>query len=682
MSMQHKMLIVDDAEICRVMLRKIFSGEYEILEASNGREAMDILEREQAGIQAVILDIQMPVMDGFAVLREMEKNASLREIPVIVATAEDSVESETSLLELGAAEVLHKPFHPDIAQKRVNNIVHRNLADRQRRSIIQKQTATFIINYDYRSQTLYVDPFYRNYIDFDINSLDVHDLSWLNAVAYRPDVPVLLELFDLSLAKTSLSRSVTARFAAAGGGFQWFRLFLTCQVNGQGEKEQLSVIVNNVDQEIAARKELEFLAESDQLTRIPNKGAFLNRARRLLDENPDVTYVVARLDVERFRIINQLHGAAEGDSVLRYIAVKIQEYVEAEGHGAYCRLESDAFALCLPYEEEAVAELEQYINEALAIYPLKFDIRVSFGYYVVKDRQDGVSIMLDRAFAAQKSIKGSFLRCSAYYDDNLRQREAIEQRIITQMSQALANGEFQVYLQPKYDMKSHEILGSEALVRWVHPTLGLISPGAFIPVFGKNGFIMELDQYMIEACCRIIRRWMDEGRRVLPISVNISRTDLYNPQLFSTILRTVDSYELPHDYIEFELTESSFVLDSAPLTNLNNELRRHGFRVLMDDFGSGYSSLNSLRELQVDVLKIDLKFLPTSSQDMRARAILSAVVDMAKKLDLDIVAEGVETEDQREFLLSINCQVGQGYYFRRPMTVADYEAALGEAPDL
>jgi len=237
-----------------------------------------------------------------------------------------------------------------------------------------------------------------------------------------------------------------------------------------------------------------------------------------------------------------------------------------------------------------------------------------------------------------------------------------------------------VYLQPKCEMDTGQIIGSEALVRWIHPKQGIISPGEFIPVFEKNGFISELDYFVLKTTCRMIRKWLDEGRKVYPVSVNVSRTDLYNPNLLDQIKGCVQEYDLPHDLIAFELTESAFVSDNMQLYNLAKLLQENHFNVMMDDFGSGYSSLNSLREIPVDVLKIDLKFLPPSQDDKKGNVILESVVGMANRLGLEVIVEGVETIEQAEFLLSIGCKNAQGFYFFKPMSMSEYEHCLEEAP--
>ena len=473
--------------------------------------------------------------------------------------------------------------------------------EEDRKFLIQHLTSTIIFEYDYDTKQTFFDPFYKDFIGFEIRENEVTDLSWFVSAIYRPHMDTVREFVNLSEVTETCSRVITVRLLAASKECEWFRLTLLCYCNEMHEKKLLIVTATNVDREMRARKELEFLAERDSLTRIPNRFTFYEKARELLTCEEKQSYILIRMDVEHFSTINQLYGSNEGDNLLQYIAVKIQEYLEADGNGLYCHLEADVFGILIPYTQENVIEFTDYIQEVLSLYPLNFEIACSFGGYVITDSETPVETMFDRAYAAQKLVKGSVIQHFAYYNEELKKKEETEQRISLEMRNALTTGQFQVYLQPKCDMRTGEIIGSEELVRWVHPEEGMISPAEFIPVFERNGFISEFDHYVLEQCCQMIRRWMDTGIKIVPVSVNISRVDLYNPKLFESILSMVDRYEIPHQYIEFELTETTFVMDNAQLTALSNKLREHGFKVLMDDFGSGYSSLNCLKDLELDM---------------------------------------------------------------------------------
>ena len=383
------------------------------------------------------------------------------------------------------------------------------------------------------------------------------------------------------------------------------------------------------------------------------------------------------MDIERFRVVSEMFGVNEGNTLLKFIAVKIQERLDEEEEVAYCRIASDIFVMCIPVEKYPVENIIQSLQKAVSAYPRNYEVTLAFGRYFVTDedrkQKVPVSNLIDRAAAAHITIKGNYLQHVACYDEKIRQKEAAESMILSDMYTALREEQFQVFLQPKVEMGTGKIIGSEALVRWMHPQRGMIPPADFIPVFEKNGFIIELDKYMIKHTCMIIRKWMDQGVKVYPISVNLSRVNLYNTRLIQDIEDYVNEYHIPREYISFELTESAFSADNSYMKMLASRLQTNKFKVLMDDFGSGYSSLNTLKEIPVDILKIDLKFLAAGRNTERANLIIKHVVEMANDLGLLIVVEGVEKEEQVHFLLDIGCRIAQGFYYYHPITVEEYE---------
>lgn len=552
-----------------------------------------------------------------------------------------------------------------------------------RDSRILEHTHSFIVEYNFKTKQCYIDPAQRQHVSGDWSQECYHKQDY-SRVTLREDIPKLKALFDFTGLQPGDSRSTTARLYVRPHTYEWFRVSLICYGETGGEIERVLITFTNAEQELETVQKLKFLLAKDPLTHMPNMDSFMQMTEAVIQSHPDQSYALIRMDIDKFRMINQMYGTKEGDNILRYIGVKIQEWVgplqEEENESTYGRIASDMFCVCMPANAGDIQEIIDFIQASLRAYPIRFEMIMSFGVYITceADRLEQVSVstLMDRAAAAQRTVKNSYVNHVAYYDHMIRKKEVAEQIIVSEMKKALETEQFQVYLQPKCEMDTGKIVGSEALVRWIHPSQGIISPGEFIPVFEKNGFISELDYYMLRCSCQIIRRWIDEGIGLHPISVNVSRTDLYNPGLLDQIKECVDSYGVPHDLIEFELTESAFVSDNMQLYNLAKLLQENHFRVLMDDFGSGYSSLNSLREIPVDVLKIDLKFLPPSSDDTRGNVILYSIVDMARRLGLEVIVEGVETAEQAEFLLSIGCRNAQGFYFYRPMPVSEYEQCL------
>ena len=680
------LLAVDDAEINRKILSKLFSSEFDVIEACDGQKALDIITERKGNIDVIILDIIMPKYDGFYFLKKI-KDTDFADIPVVIATTDNSPEAEDKLLDLGATDLIYKPFNPQNAVKRVKAILARKESEHQkiksttasleeRHTIVMRQTNTFSAEYIFESGKTFVDPEYIQFVHRDFCNIDIFDPTTMIGLIYRPDLDAVISFLNISEIHETTQRYVNIRILTDNNIYEWFRVALTLYIEN-GIKTRAILTFNNINNEMEAIKKLEIFSSIDRLTKIPNRNTFVEKTQAIIEENDGQKFAIVRFDIESFKIINQLFGTSEGDSILKFIAVKLQEIIEPIKNGTYCRITSDLFAFSIPYENDDLLNLViDTLVAAVKMYPLNFDITLSFGIYIAENSEYSVRHMLDRAGVAQKATKNNYKSHVSYFDEALKEQEEIEITIVSEMKRALDNGEFKIYLQPKVDMRSGKIIGSEALVRWVHPEKGLISPRNFIPIFENNGFITELDYYIFDTVSRQLDKWRGEGIPILPVSVNVSRADLYDPNLFPNIVKIVDKYNIPHEDIEFELTESSFISDNYKLIELTQSLQKGGFHVLMDDFGSGYSSLNSLKDIKVDVLKIDINFLPTSKDDERAGKILTSVVSMAQALDLKVVVEGVETRDQADFLISIGAYEAQGYFFFRPMPIEDYEKTL------
>ena len=680
------LLAVDDAEINRKILSKLFSNEFEVLEACDGKEALDVISKHNGNIDIVVLDIIMPGYDGFYFLEKV-RETEYSDIPVVISTTDNSPEAEDRLLDLGATDLIYKPFNPQNAVKKIKAILARHEAENQkiksttssledRHTIVMRQTNTFSAEYNFITGKTFIDPEYSKYVHKDFCNIDIFDPTTMIGLIYRPDLDAVISFINVGDIHETIQKYINIRILTDSNIYEWFRLALTVHIEN-GIKSRAILTFNNINSEMEAIKKLEIFSSIDRLTKIPNRNTFVEKTQSIIEANSNIKFAIVRFDIESFKIINQLFGTSEGDSILKFIAVKLQEIIEPIKHGTYCRITSDLFAFSIPYEnEELLNAIIDTLVAAVKMYPLNFDITLSFGIYIAENSEYSVRHMLDRAGVAQKATKNNYKSHVSYFDEALREQEEIEITIVSEMKRALENGEFKIYLQPKVDMRTGEIIGSEALVRWVHPEKGLISPRSFIPIFENNGFITELDYYIFATVSKQLDKWRSEGIPILPVSVNVSRADLYDPNLFPNIVKIVDTYNIPHEFIEFELTESSFISDNHKLVELTYNLQKGGFHVLMDDFGSGYSSLNSLKDIKVDVLKIDINFLPTSTSDERAGKILTSVVSMANALDLKVVVEGVETREQADFLISIGAYEAQGYYFFKPMPVEEYEVAL------
>jgi len=546
-------LIVDDQMINREILKNILSAEYNTVEAVNGLEAIKILEDGKEKITGILLDVMMPVMDGYGFMNEI-RNTPYADLPVIVLTGSTGAESENRALNMGAWDFISKPYHPAILQSRLKNAIARS--------------------------------------------------------------------------------------------------------------------------QMGAFDRIKHAAEFDALTGLHNRTKFFSETKEMLDEHPDTEFVMIRLDVDHFSLLNSFWGEKNGNTFLRYMGNSIEKACENFPLYAYGRITADIFCACIPNGKEETDHFVEETREQIMSYNSDYFVKPTYGIYVINDRSVSVENMYDCASMAAKTCKGKYNSYIGYYDKKMHEASFREQEIINEMQSALDSGQFVPYFQPKYNLQTNEPYGAEALVRWIHPEKGMISPGEFIPIFERNGFIGKLDYFMWDTVCGLLRKWTDSGINPAPVSVNISRADMYNPNIVKILTDLVKSHGIPMSLLNLELTESAYMDNPDIMKGIVHDLQKQGFTVMMDDFGSGYSSLNTLKDIPVNILKIDMNFLKGDDASGRSERILSSMIRMAGWLDLPVIVEGVETEHQCEFLRNIGCGYVQGYYFSRPLPLEKYEKLI------
>ena len=546
---QKQILVVEDNMINRDMLREILSEEYLVLEAENGLEAMKILERCRDDIALILLDMVMPVMDGYTFLDRIKADPELALVPVIVMTQSDSRDDEIAALAHGATDFVPKPYRPQVILHRVANII---------------------------------------------------------------------------------------------------------------KLRENAAMVN--------------LLQYDRLTGLYTKEFFYRKVRERLDEHPGEDYIIVCSNIENFKLYNDAFGMEAGNRLLQEIAARIPLYA---GEDAICgRYVADRF-ICLQkraYWLEARQHMSDYTSDA---WPAMMkNIIMKWGIYEITDRSVPIEQMCDRASLTAGSINGNYNRMFAVYDDAMRSRLLQEKAITDVMETALEQKQFCIHLQPKYSLTDGRMVGAEALVRWIHPEWGFMSPGKFIPLFEKNGFISKLDRYIWEEVCSLLRSWQDRGLPVAPVSVNVSRVDIYQSNLAETLVDLTKKYGIDPALLHLEITESAYSRNAGQIISTVGELKKLGFVIEMDDFGSGYSSLSLIGQMKLDILKLDMNFVQNETEKPEDQSILNDIVSMAHRLNLQVVAEGVETRSQMRRLQSIGCDYVQGYYFSRPLPVAEFEALL------
>lgn len=550
MRRKNDILIVDDVKLNRTSFATILKESYGILEAKDGKDAFGVLEEHRDSIALIILDIVMPVMDGFEFLEIYRTKEEYRYIPVIVATTNDDLENERKCLELGAWDFIPKTFHPEIVRFRVRNAIDKSKV---------------------------------------------------------------------------------------------------------------------------------WLLEYDSLTEIYSQQKFYQMTREMLDTMVEENFAFIHFDIDRFKMINSFYGTKEGDRLICCVADAIRETMVHYGKGTYGRINGDVFGICMPYRNtQDVYDVVEQIKDKIREYPVHYYLETCAGIYLVEDRDMEVSVIFDNAALASEQCKGKYMVHQALFTKELNDRLIREQHIIDEMDTALDEEQFIVYFQPKYELKEYSPYGAEALVRWQKPDGTMVSPGDFIPIFERNGFITKLDYYVWEKVCQFIRRELNEGREPAPISVNVSRVDLYDPRFLDTLIDLVELYKISPRYLHLEITESVFSDNAALIQKAVRYLHKAGFTILMDDFGSGYSSLNTLKDVDLDVLKIDMKFFSKGGTQDKGAKIIEAVIKMAESLNMTVIAEGVEEKQQVDFLSDLGCNYIQGYYFAKPMPQEQYQKLVSE----
>ena len=546
--MPRKILIVDDEEVNRRILKRILSAEYDVLEAENGEAAMICLQRSYKSLAAVLLDLSMPVMDGFEVLRRMRGNVAYSQIPIVVETGETNQNIEMLALNLGAQDFITKPYNPGILLARLNNLIK-----------LRETAAT-------------------------VNAL-----------------------------------------------------------------------------------------QRDRLTGLLSRENFFQTAAERIKSKPAGYYVLSAVDVDGFKLVNDQYGTEKGDEVLKRLAKTVDK--DCQDNGGVCgRIAGDKFIVLFPREaldDEKNASLKR---QASVFRGIAVPLTISTGRYIVDDKSLSVSAMYDRAVIAQSTVKGRYDVHTAVFDDIMREQFLWERTVTGEMKSALQEGQFAVWFQPQYNHSTGALIGAEALVRWQHPTMGSIPPMKFIPVFERNGFVYEVDKFVWRNTCALLRKWIDMGRTPLPVSVNVSRYDILRADLIEVLTGYLEEYELPPGLLRLEVTESAFADDAGRIVTVVKALIDRGFTVEIDDFGSGYSSLNTLKDVPAQVVKLDMRFLEGGEDSGRGGNIVESVVRMIKWLGMSVLAEGVETENQANYLKSIGCNYIQGFLYARPMPADAYEA--------
>ncbi len=428
--------------------------------------------------------------------------------------------------------------------------------------------------------------------------------------------------------------------------------------------------------ELAEHTQIIQSTEKDELTGLFTKSFFFEYSMLMDRFNPRRKMDVVSVNVDNFHLVNELYGHVYGDKVLVTIARVITTFID-DKDGIATRTGADSFYIYLK-RQESYTELSDSIKTALENISENIHVRTRIGVYAEDEWDADIEKKCDRARLAGNGLKNDYSESIIYYDRRMREERLYQQRLINDMHDGLERGEFKVYYQPKFDIRGERpvLVSAEALVRWVHPEFGVVSPGDFIPLFEENGLIQEIDLFVWREAARQIREWKDTLGKSISISVNVSRMDIYSEEFVPNITSLLRDFDLTTEDIYLEITESAYAVDQGQLISIIENLRSMGFKIEMDDFGSGYSSLNSLSTLPIDVLKLDMKFVKTIHEDKKSLRLIELIMDIADYLEVPVVAEGVEFEEQYLLLKEAGCAVIQGFYFSKPLPTVEMQKVL------
>lgn len=550
---------------------------------------------------------------------------------------------------------------------RENDMLQGRHHDNLRYKTVLDHTNTMVFEW-HDTQATYTSPRIPAYLSGSYNGRRLFDIWQEDKVLYPGDTATF-EKFLHEMSTEALSGETVVRLRRRSGSFTWCKVNYTCLEDGNGELRRIGTI-SDVDAATRAEQTLRFRAEYDSLTGSYNMQTFFEKAGQELQAHQDTAYQIVRFDVAGFKSINEMFGLEEGDRLLRAIAHLVRENLRKDTE-VFGRLSGDIFAVCLTGGRARAEEFVEWLSHQVEDYTQAYRVKLFFGICTVDSRKTPVHILCNWAYLALNTVKGSDIVNYAFYEGELRKRMLDDNYIQDQMYDALEKRQFVLNLQPKVEISSGRIMGAESLARWLHPVDGLIMPGRFVPLFERNGFILRLDEYIWEETCKMLRLWLDKGYRPTPVSVNVSRMHFNNDNFWRKLPDLTDKYNLPPHLLELELTESAFFESEKTLQRVMQEMQEAGFVFSMDDFGTGYSSLSTLRSLPFNIVKLDRAFI--SDDNARGQVVTRNTIQMAKQLNMHIIAEGVETLSQALFLLECGCNYAQGYYYARPVDVDEFE---------
>lgn len=686
-----KILIVDDSKYMRYQLRKAMESDgYTVIEAEDGVQALSVFESSQPDI--ILMDCVMPFMDGFTACARIQELSGDTQAPVIMITSLNDDNAVNKAFEYGAADYITKPIHWAVLRQRVRRILHavhdlreRKIAEealfesKERYRALTENTYDLISELNMDGQFLYISPNYKDilgYEPFELLGKEVVDFI------QPEDCPIVITGIERAFYH-SASGQFIYRFVHKNGEIRWFESTGKTYQTVNGETRGVFVS-RDITERQCYEETIWHQAFHDSLTGLPNRLLLKDRlslAMAHAKRNKQMLAILF-LDLDQFKLINDTLGHDVGDKLLQGIAKRLKDSVREDDTVA--RLGGDEFTLLLPGlleigDSAIVADkILKAIRKPLIVYDHELYITASIGVVLYPNDGEDVETLIKNADTAMYRAKDKGRNNYQLYTPNMNAKAFERLALENSLRRALENKEFIVYYQPKLNIDTKEIIGMEALIRWNHPTRGLVPPGEFIPIAEDTGLIVPIGEWVLRTACAQNKAWQDAGFPPVRVAVNLSARQFQLQNLVEIVAQILEETGLDPKWLELEITESIAMQNAEFTVNMLNGLKDMGIQLSIDDFGTGYSSLSYLKRFPINKLKIDKSFVREIGTDHNNAAIASTVIVLGQSLKLGVIAEGVENEEQYQFLKEHQCDEMQGFLFGKPMPPQEFETLLNK----
>ncbi len=677
---QPLVLIADDDDLTRsLMSAALAEHDFETIEVGNGQDAVKLIPRLNPDL--VILDVQMPEMDGFSACTAIRASELGPALPIVIVTGSDDTVSVEKAFDVGATDFISKPVNWSLLGHRMRYILR---GAQTRDTLARREAENNALLEALPDRLAVVDRAGNilNYLTRDEDEIERYSHGSLDDLLPRTNLnQVLTAIRQVMASEEDQTIEVTGEIGLdQQTGIRHYEIRITPQAPGM-----VLLILRDVTTRKQTEERIHHLAFFDTLTSLPNRHHFLHLTHQEIIGNPDELFALFLLDIDQFRRINETLGNDAGDLVLTEAAERLKALtfeLTKNGRQAQCaRLGSNEFALLAPYANGV--DLSAISSRLNALFAAPIDsgrheliVTASIGMALFPDdAADSADLQSNAAHALQTSKQAGGNILTPYADCHQSASHSLLE-LEMDLRRAIENNELTPYFQPKYDLARNSLAGAELLLRWFHPRHGAIPPTTFIPLAEQSGLIIDIDRWVTDCVCAHLSEWQEAGLTLAPISINISGRAFSYDKPATTLARALSAHQVDPELLEVEITETVLMADPQAATATLTELKKMGIRLAIDDFGTGYSSLSYLKRFPLDTLKIDRAFVTDLEYDENDRALCHAMVTMAHKLGLNVVAEGIETEYQRTYLRSIGCELAQGYLLDKPMPAEAFAEVL------